>query len=476
MADIDNFENLSYLNVRSNRANIGTDINGTITFDIGLSSNINIEQLKNSFFTMRMNISMPGNGIDISNGVGGVLPTNITNMSLAQNVCAALISSSNILLNDVQCENIENYDVVSTSEKYLTSSLILEQNSGSPLIPYTDDRIPTSINQGILPQSDPPVFSHLPDVYLARRKINSSLIHSCNGNSTVMKLNSSFTITDIDCLFSFNCPFFQTSSDDAFMYNNNKISINFQLNSNFKKDMFQGITATTNTSNYVFNIKTFEWVIPTYKSSIPQSISQNIDFVSTYSYKTLHTNSIYTLNVPASTHQIGIYFSHTRNSNFLNSETNGQLDCISAAGGSFLTDANILSPICKTLYINLNNTNYPQNSYMFVTGSSELHSADIRRSYETYKRLSLSYSQNEAPLLSYDAYLRSPFFLFSCRSSLNTQAGGTSQLTIYTSDPANALFTGLTSTMNVVAYFDKRVSTSYTESGNVENTSVMIAA
>lgn len=483
---------LVYQNVLPTKNVIGTAIAGNLEFKYNVSVD-HATQIQNSYFYINGYCEFPvgtfNNAQAINDKIsthGGLLEEaqDCDNFGVVSNPVASLINSCDLTINNVLVQRIEDFGCHTLSDKVMNSSFEEELSSGSPYLPHSRRYLWHTGTGGV----------RLAERHHMTRERNAAVISFAWGHSPAADgLNPTTTEASpyndgeapahnnmryFKFQMAFKFPFLATSMGRVDLLGNNNISVVFQLNGNAKQDMFLGTGLTGVTSPTILRIDDMQWAIPLYKTeNVPKNIKVSLPYTQTQTYRTLHTSSLYSINMPSGTHLVTIHLSYARGT----TQDNGGItperlvDCLSPDAGSLTVTRTDLqaSPAFQQLYINFNGKNYPSTPYNLIGANGfTATSGDIQRAYQDYRRLCGAYDNAEQPLIrNFRQFMSAPVFAFNTRSPAN-MGNGTSTLTIYATAPATAA--GKQADLNVCCYFDKQLDISYGEYSNVEATDVSV--
>ena len=456
-------QNIYYDVVPAQEVMTGTNtFKGHINFKYNTPTNLAHQDLQMSHFVIQGIFTLPNFNIT------GVSNAANVNMGFTSNPAAALFKSITYNINDRLIQKISEYSCYSTTDKILNSNHLKELCSGSPFLlnegkkelflkenmgpllafaGVAGDAIVPAINLNTCVQTD--------DIYNIRKR-NALIINYTGDAFTEFNFDYFAPLVNDKISFRINIPYMFLNRDileDNVFYGNLKHHINFQVNSDLFDDMFVGNPDKT---GYALEVKRFEWVIPTFKTPEPKNISTIIDYVETFEQKTNHTTNNYSIEIPSNTHLCCVYFTRK----------NGMYPATDTIKPLSFVEADL-----KTISIKYNGETFPRIPYNFQ--KTELN--DAGRAYEDYLRFSRSMQTNTYALIdNFNKFKKNAFFVFDTNNAINNTAGNTTlnikieQITAG-AYPANV-------DINVVCYYNKRLSIFYGNEAQVTKIDLNIAA
>lgn len=461
-------KNFDYQSVQSTKNLIGNSFPGSTIFEKILQSDESISDICQSYFTFNINLTKQNDLIyNIIN----------TNSGVCDNPFSVLFSTASLSINNVLIETIDIFPLMSNSEKFLNSNKTLELESGSPILPYNND---ISCFYFLANGS-------IKDRELKTRQRNRIIITNDNNFNEITLNNQNLLSTTPGMTLQGSIPFPFLKGRNKDCFNNCKLTITFQSNPIFQKMFLIGNNINDiNNDSYYF--REFNWNIPIYQSRIPQNITKSLEYISSYQYRTNHTNSSYSVQIPSNSNKLLIYFS-TSDISYRRITTNVLADGVqnftlnynNSSEGSFLSDEKLITQ----LYINFAGKNSPSLQYQFINQLGSTNNSDIMRAYQNYRQLSNSSILNEEALMTFAEFRSNPVFVFSINSSENSSISR-STLSIFTNQPqlTNPPLTpaGTASEgifrhvyMNIIAYYNKRLDITYDNNGQVSEVVDMIS-
>lgn len=396
-----------YRSLTSTRGNsFLNNLDGTIIFEHTLNSNERIDSLQNTYFMLNATVNS-ALVMTHANAVPTVYNAN-TNQGISQNPAACFFSSVETTMNDKNVQRIENFETHSLILKLLTESKEAQQESQSPLIMYDDD-------YGSFIKSVPPYAQDadidsvaLTENFIAQADINNNVIRSYGPGPVYTKFKRSDPAVDapftVQIVIAY--PFMEpiNQNENTMIYGNTKMTVSWQVRQNFNEYLFQGVSIAKN----LITIDNFEWVIPVYIDTIPQSISPRYNFLETKTIRQIHNNSSYSFNMSSMTRRVIINFF-----NIFNVENN----ILGVTGAkNFAIPVN---PDIKSIQISFGGDTYPFGlSYNLSLDNG---SNSWTRAYNDYKAFSGSLPAGETNIISnLKQFIKAPVFIFNTMTSQNS--------------------------------------------------------
>ena len=399
----------SYRSVTSTRGNsFLNNLDGSVVFETTLGSDERIDNLQNSYFMLNATVSSNLAMSHINDALSESVFNANTNQGISQNPAAAFITSAEATFNDKNIQRIENFETHSLIIKLLSESKESQKESLSPLIMYDDDfdRILT----GVPPYHQTNDFDDivLTKNFIAQMDINNNVIRSYGPGPVFTKFRKSTTsvTSPFTIQIGIPYPFMEPINQDenTLIYGNSKLSVAWQIRQNFNEYLFQGVSIAKN----LIRIDNFEWIIPVYIDSIPQSIEPKYTFMETTTSRQIHNNTSYSVNMKSMTRRVIINFF-----NIFNVEN----DILAVTGAkNFGIPVN---PDIKSIQISFGSTSYP--SGLSYNLSLDDGSNSWTRAYNDYKMYSGSLPSGETNIISsLKEFIKSPVFIFNTMTAQNS--------------------------------------------------------
>jgi hypothetical protein len=427
-------------------------------------------QLQSSYLTFTLVVT--GAAIDISALANDLA----SNAGLCSNPSSVLIKNSQYYVNDKKISDISDFVPFSYTDKLLNSNQQVEQSSFSPLLMHSNDSH-VFTNTSNIPLTAFNQIFQISDQHMNTRIRNENCMFLDGDNAEINKNKVAVNGTNIRLLFAMDFPHLVPLNEEqeVDIYGNIKHSLRLQINSYAQNRLFVGLTPDQINAITV-SFKKVEWVIETYQSeNIPMQISYKIPYNEAFVHSVEHKNTLYTVNIPSSSHLVSIYFSFSegsRQGTELIDTVIGSAGRMRSINAALLNAANVI----KNIYINFQGKNYDMNALQLLSNENEISNCDIQRSYYNYKRVCKAHQSGEPSLLNTPKkFFENPLYCWEVKSTENTTTGS-SQLTIYIDSDPSAYPANIGVKINVVAFYEKELQVVYNEFSQVTDLGVYVRA
>lgn len=430
-----------------NNKSIATANTHIFTYNAASNETVNLNK---SFFNVHLKVHTHA-------PLATTFATTLLSEGLSQGMQFAAFASSEFYTNNVLCDRINNFISHNVSKLFMNSSSDFAGATSPFLLPET-----AGFETSRAPQ--------LLRINNVKRIVNVAT--STTGTELGFTYSSDTLAQDFHLLFSIPFPHLSNASSD--MLGNCNYTCKLQSNGNAIRDIFSGLVPANRVETTTVVFESMAWTIPTFRTTIPSSLTASYLYSEIYSYVTNLTSDNYQINIPANTNMILVYFSYATSSNLLapgagTTDTTVPATC-TLRYDTLVQAADATSPaLLQSLYINFAGNNYPNDMYNF---SNKI---DYMRAFQTYVRNSGAFSLGEVPLVkSFETFMRYPVFPFKVSSSTNTNVGGQQNLTVYAKTHDATRVLGIQ--LNVACFGDKSLEVEYGEYGQIVSTNVMINA
>jgi len=490
-------QNLNYINVQPTSGLRNDEVlSGQYKFKFSSGSTSAIDGgFSNMYYLLRGRVKTTANTTIVNTSYDTVTSaiSNKINLNAGfANACAASLFDTAVCnYNDILADTITDWRAAFIADRYMNSTIDNELSISGGLLPHGKNRElylrdPNDAQIGLLTNKN-----------MNTRRRNANMILNTKKGKVITAFDTwsevfdgTGTVLEDGVEFQLEIPFMFLQTNDANQYNktvygNSRITTSFATKSSLKADFFTGVDVAE-LPNITLQFSNFELCVPIYIVEIPRNIF-TWNYIQRDCHSVLHNQSNYSISIPSNTHKIVCFFSYqTGTIGYTPANPGpvtaviGNVDVNDASAGSLVptnTRGDEVAPfdllpsgMLTKFHVTFNSVTFPANYYDFADSTI----ATAMRAYADYRRQSLSFQNDEIPLLKdVHAWMRQPVIILDVTGAVNN-ANDSMPLNIHVNAPPTDINDKIRVNLNLVAYYNKSLEVNYSPDGEVLSTVPLI--